>query len=265
MTNGLLGVFAHPDDDAYSLGGTLLLERGRIRPEIVLATSGGAGEISDPALATPQNLAEVREREEHDAMAMFGWPDAPVHFLRYPDGGLGEVDRGELVDRLVGILTAVEPHVVVTFGPEGVTRHVDHITIGEATTEAFHRARADAGDDDTGPFRRLFYTAIPRSEIDEFWRGLREAGIDLGDPDGPFMPRGVPDETIAVSVDCGSVIQGKLEGIKAHRTQWAEFGMMPPHMLERFLSREPFVQAWPPVTEPVTRPAGSLFDGLDGG
>jgi LmbE family N-acetylglucosaminyl deacetylase len=258
----LLGVFAHPDDDAYSLGGSLLVERDRIEPAIVLATSGGAGEISDPSLATPENLAEVREGEERASMVAFGWPDAPVHFLRYQDGGLAKVDRSELEDRLVELMAELKPHVVVTFGPEGVTMHDDHITIGRATTEAFHRARAAAGGEGSEAFRRLFHTAIPQSVIDQFWQALEDAGIDIGDRDGPFMPRGVPDGTIAVVLDCTAVMDTKLEGIKAHRTQWAEFGMMPPDMQQRFLSQEPFVQAWPPRTEAGGSPARSLFEGL---
>lgn len=72
MTVRLLGIFAHPDDDAYGIGGTLVLERERIEPAVVLAMSGGAGEISDPALATRETLTEVRESEERAAMAALG-------------------------------------------------------------------------------------------------------------------------------------------------------------------------------------------------
>jgi LmbE family N-acetylglucosaminyl deacetylase len=259
----LLGVFAHPDDDAYGIGGTLALERDRLEPTVILATSGGAGEISDPALATPENLAEVREGEERAALAALGWPEAPVHFLRYPDGRLKDVDSAELEERLVGLMAQIRPHVVVTFGPEGITKHDDHITIGQAATDAFHRARAAAGGEAGDAFRRLYYNAIPRTDIDAFWRALREAGVDIGDPEGPFMPRGVPDETVAVRVDCSPVMGTKLAGIMAHATQWNEFGLMPPDMQRRFLSEECFVQAWPPVTEPRGATAGSLFDGLD--
>ena len=35
------------------------------------------------------------------------------------------------------ILDEERPDVVVTFGPDGITGHPDHITIGAATTEAF--------------------------------------------------------------------------------------------------------------------------------
>ena len=256
----LMAVFAHPDDDAWGIGGTVALSRDLIELTVVLATSGGAGQVSDPSLATPENLAEVREAEEVESMTALGVPEAPVHFLRYADGALEAADRGELVDRLVEIMAKVRPDVVVTFGPEGVTRHEDHIAIGEAATEAFHRARAESGGDgSSAAFRGLFYSSIPKSEIDEFYRLLRERGIDYGDPEGPFMPRGVPDETIAVRVDTTSVADVKLAGIKAHRTQWDEFGLIPAEMQDRVLGEECFVQAWPPA-EPGGPVAESLLE-----
>jgi len=260
VTHRLAVVFAHPDDDAYGVGGTIALEAGNVELTVILATSGEAGQISDPSLASPENLGEVREAEERAALAEFRMPDATVHFLRYPDGGLTRVDRAELVDRVTELLKGARPQVVVTFGPEGVTKHDDHITTGQAATEAFHRARA--GGDPGDAFQALYYNSIPQSGIDEFWNVIREAGVDIGNPDDPFMPRGVPDETIAVRVDCRSVMDRKLAGIKAHRTQWAEFGMMPAEMQERFLREETFVQAWPPVTEPGGPPRGSLFEDL---
>ncbi len=260
MTRRLAAVFAHPDDDAYGVGGTIALEGDDLELTVILATSGEAGQISDPSLATPENLGEVREAEERAALAELGASDATLHFLRYPDGGLAGADRAELVERVTELLKAARPHVVVTFGPEGVTKHDDHITTGQASTEAFHRARAEGDPGDA--FQALYYNSIPQSGIDEFWSVVRQAGVDIGNPDDPFMPRGVPDETIAVRVDCRSVMDRKLAGIKAHRTQWAEFGMMPAEMQERFLREETFVQAWPPVTEPGGPPRGSLFEGL---
>jgi LmbE family N-acetylglucosaminyl deacetylase len=44
-TTRLLGVFAHPDDDVYTLGGSLVLERDRLEVTLVFCTSGDAGPI----------------------------------------------------------------------------------------------------------------------------------------------------------------------------------------------------------------------------
>src|SRR5207247_977600 len=99
---------------------------GLIDYTLIVATSGEAGLISDPALATRENLAEVREAEEREALARLGFAGAAVHFLRYPDGGLKHVPTDELMEKVAGILAEVKPQVVVTFGPEGVTGHEDH-------------------------------------------------------------------------------------------------------------------------------------------
>jgi LmbE family N-acetylglucosaminyl deacetylase len=256
----LAAVFAHPDDDAYGVSGTFALsaEGGDLESTVILATSGEAGPISDPSLATRENLAEVREAEERASWAAAGVAPSLL-FLRYPDGGLPSVPREELVERVAEALRAARPQVVVTFGPEGITMHDDHVAIGEIATEAFHLLRRDA---EPGAFQRLFYVGIPRSRMDRFWEVLREHGIDLGDPEGPFMPRGVPDETIAAAVDCRSVGERKLEAILAHRTQIEEFQVLPEPLQREFLQEEWFVQAWP-EREPGGPVQRDLFEGLD--
>ena len=167
MTNRLASVFAHPDDDTHGVGGILAMAPDEIAYTLIVASSGEAGEIADPSLATPETLAKVREEEELESLKVLGVPDPNVHFLRYPDGQVAEIPREELVERIAGILAEARPQVVVTFGPEGVTKHADHIAVGQAATEAFHRLEAQ-GDDRA--FQRLFYVAIPQSELDRFWR-----------------------------------------------------------------------------------------------
>jgi N-acetylglucosamine malate deacetylase 2 len=252
----LAAVYAHPDDDTYSLGGVLAKEGpDRIDYTVIVATSGDAGLISDPSLATRENLAEVREGEERAALAALGFGGAAWRFLRYPDGRLKEFPREELVGAIIAALREARPHLVVTFGPEGVTKHDDHITVSQATTEAFHAARADAPDGEA--FQRLFYNALPRSGIEAFWEELRARGIGIGDPEGPFMPRGVPDETISVRVDCRDVVKRKLDAIRAHRTQQIELEYLPQDLQPEILGEECFVQAWPPPEEVIDRPVRS--------
>lgn len=256
MTVRLAAVYAHPDDDVYGIGGLLALERERVELTVIVATSGEAGLISDPSLATRDDLGRVREGEERDALAALGVRHPDLRFLRYPDGGLEGVDRAELIGRIEEVLRRARPDVVVTFGPEGITHHPDHITVGQAATDAFHRARAAEGGEASGAFQRLYYNAVPRSELDRVAPLLRERGIDLGNPGDPNVPQGVPDHTISVSLDVRAVIDRKVAGIRAHRTQAVELGALPEDLQRRMFALECFVRAWPPVTEP----AGSLAD-----
>ena len=59
----LMAIFAHPDDEG-AMGGTLAkYAASGVEVMLVCATRGEVGEISDPALATPETLGEVRQRE----------------------------------------------------------------------------------------------------------------------------------------------------------------------------------------------------------
>jgi LmbE family N-acetylglucosaminyl deacetylase len=261
MTYRLAAVFAHPDDDTFSLAGTYLLRGAELDLTVIVATSGEAGVIADPSLATPENLGEVREQEQRDALAAAGVTDARLHFLHHPDGGLAGVPREQLANEVAAILQEAKPQVVVTFGPEGVTLHSDHITIGSVASEVFHQVRADATRGDHA-FQRLFYSSLPQGDLDGFWAALRERGADI-DPEAPFMPRGVADDTIAVRVDVRPVLKRKLEAIRAHRTQQSELQFVPEDLRDQAFGDECFVRAWPPVKGPVGKPSPDLFAGLD--
>lgn len=243
-------VFAHPDDDTYGVGGSLALHAADdLEVTVVLATSGEAGLIADPSLATRETLGRVREAEDVASWRALGIePD--MRFLRHPDGRLAEVPREELVGEIAAALRSARPDVVVTFGPDGITGHADHVTIGEAATEAFHEARASDGDDTLGI---LLYTVIPASALERLNEGLRERGLEPIDSTQPFMPRGVPEERIGVRVDCSAAYERKLEALRCHRTQ-AEMEDVPFDLWPGLLGTESFLVAWPERSprEPVS-------------
>src|SRR6185503_816472 len=69
----LLAVHAHPDDECIGTGGSLARYAAEgVRTILVTCTDGAVGEISDPALATPDNLAEVRARELDASVQILG-------------------------------------------------------------------------------------------------------------------------------------------------------------------------------------------------
>jgi LmbE family N-acetylglucosaminyl deacetylase len=249
-------VFAHPDDDSFGLGGTIALHRDDVDVQVILATSGEAGMIADPSLATRENLGEVREGESQASYRALG-VEPEQHFLRYPDGGLPGVDHEELVARVSELLGSFQPDVVVTFGPEGVTKHDDHVAMHHVGTEAFHRAREGA----SGGFARLLYVGIPVSEIERFRELQRMAGMEPFNPEDPFQPRGVADETIAAHVDCTPVWKTKHDALLAHRTQAEEIDSIPEEARPLVFGNEYFVQAWP-EREPGSPEMKDIFEGL---
>src|SRR5260221_12738785 len=82
-----MGIWAHPDDEAFGTAGTMARAVSGGHPvAVVSATRGEAGKIADPALATPENLGQVPEPQLRNACAAVGVHDAP--FLDYVEGHL---------------------------------------------------------------------------------------------------------------------------------------------------------------------------------
>jgi LmbE family N-acetylglucosaminyl deacetylase len=261
VTVRLVGVFAHPDDDAYLLGGTLLLHRGEIQPTCVFATSGEAGPIAAPSLATRETLGAVREGEQRAFLEAIGYADAPARFLRHPDYRLPEVPFERLVGEVQAVLREVRPQLVVSFGPDGMTSHHDHIRAGEAAAEAFRRARAAEGEP-ADAYLRLYQAAYPRSQVDRFYAGVRRGRYDYGEEGRLFDITGVPDERIAVRVDTRPVRGRKWAAILRHRTQLSEYERIPEPLRWIVLDSECFVRAFP-TPAPGEAVAGDLLAGLE--
>ena len=82
MTNSLLAVYAHPDDEAFGTGGTLSRYAAEgVKVYLVCAARGEAGEISDPSFASPETLGQVREGELRCAAETMGISE--LIFLNY--------------------------------------------------------------------------------------------------------------------------------------------------------------------------------------
>lgn len=238
----LLAVFAHPDDESFLCGGALArYAAAGARVVLACATRGEAGEISDPALASPDTLAEVRTRELADAAAILGV--AAIHYLDYQDGTLPAVPFPEGVERVAGVLAAERPTVVLTFGPEGVYGHADHVMVHRWAKQAVLDAQAAGGPAPA----RLYYCAPPRSWYHAVSARCRARGVP--DRYGARLDwLGVPDELVTVRLDVRAQAAQRLAALRAHRTQIpAEhpFLTLPDDDLHDLLSLEGYARAWP--------------------
>jgi len=169
----LLVILAHPDDESYGLGGTLAkYAADGVAVTLICATRGEAGIDG----LTPEEAGLVRERELQVAAAVIGIAD--VRFMGYRDGKLALADPEAAVDQLVGVMREIRPQVVITFGPDGISGHPDHVAIHQLATLAFDRAALPA---------RLFYLA-PSAATEQACGiaptletpGGSVAGIDVG-------------------------------------------------------------------------------------
>jgi LmbE family N-acetylglucosaminyl deacetylase len=219
-----MAVFAHPDDEAFGTGGTLTkyaVEGHDVY--LVTATRGEAGLIAEPDLATSANLPFVREQELRCACQIYGIH--PPRFLDYQDGQLTIVNQGQAVGRLVRIIRDLQPHVLVTFGPDGIYGHYDHIAVYRWATIAAELAA------DPGCFPEQFEDVCQPHQVSKvYFRALPEAHVAaMADEDGKpaaVMMDGVPfyfsarrEDEITTVIDVEDHVEPKLRGIQCHATQ----------------------------------------------
>lgn len=278
----LLVCFAHPDDEAFPVGGALAAHTARgVAVRLVTATSGEAGDIRDPGSATPETLGLVRRSELARAAATLGLKEHTV--LGYRDSGMpGAPANGHhrafinapdqaVVEQLVEEIRRFRPQVVLTFEPGGLYGHPDHIAISRHTTEAFHCASVAAAfphqlANGLKPHSclRLFYSARPRGFRMEWALRLRAAGIDFPLPSPERAQEGIPTEEIHLEMDVTDYLDPKLACIRCHRTQvgpdWP-YDKAPREVTAYILGREHYIRAFPTVQSGETVPT-DFFSGL---
>jgi len=218
-----MAVFAHPDDEAFGTGGTLskyAAEGGDVY--LVTATRGEAGQIAEPDLATSADLPYVREQELRCACEIYGIH--PPRFLDYPDGLLPIVHQGQAVGKVVRLIRELRPQVIITFGPDGIYGHYDHIAVHRWTTIAVNLA-ADAdcfphhvrGNCRPHAVSKVYHRVLPQPVVDAMGEGDELAAQMM---DGvPFYMVGRDRDEITTVIDVSDYVEQKLDGIQCHATQ----------------------------------------------
>lgn len=170
----LMAVLAHPDDESAGMGGTLARYAAEgIETTVVCATRGERGwngpEAEFPGL---QALGAIREAELRRAARILGVKR--LEFLDYLDGDLDQADPIEAAAKIVHLIRQVRPQVVVTFPPDGIYGHPDHIAISQFTAAALVRAAESAAGDGGLPPHRVdkFYYVVDRKEVADMYQSL---------------------------------------------------------------------------------------------
>lgn len=135
-----MSVHAHPDDQEFSVGGTLA-KWARTGCQIisVVITSGDSGS-NDPTKGADYKLELARLRESEQLAANHVLGASQTVFLRYPDGEL-EPTIG-LRKELTKLIRQHKPDVVLTGNPEAwfygneYVNHPDHRAAAQAACEA---------------------------------------------------------------------------------------------------------------------------------
>lgn len=265
----LMALVAHPDDEAFGTGGTLAKYAAEgCDVYLVTATRGEAGQILEPDLATTANLPLVREQELRCACDIYGIH--PPRFLDYVDGQLPMVNQGQAVGRLVRVIREVKPQILITFGPDGIYGHYDHIAVHRWASIAFELAAdpqcfPDQLSGTCQPYQvsKLYYRALLEEQVAAMSENGKPPALMM---DGvPFYIVGHPRDEITTIIDVSEYVQAKLRGIQCHVTQVGRhnrFADQPEEVMQTpWFEQETFILArstvgWPEGAET------DLFAGL---
>jgi LmbE family N-acetylglucosaminyl deacetylase len=206
-----------------------LVRDGGGRVVVVTATRGEHG-TDDPELWPPDLLGRVREQELQVSLSETG-----VHehqWLSYRDGELADVPVDAGAADLVPVIEQVRPHVIVTFGTDGMTGHSDHRAISAWTTEAWRR---------TGGQAQLWYATLT-PEFHREWGGLNNrVGLWTGEP-----PVTATTQLVAHVQLAGPTLARKHRALRAHASQTRELeDLVGAATYRRWWSNEYFVAAEP--------------------
>ncbi len=219
MNLGVLGIFAHPDDEGSSSGCLARYAAEGLRAYVACATRGDGvdAKISDPSLATRETLGQVRSAELACACEHLGLQ--PPIFLGYQDGEVDQVPTEEAARAVARLIRELQPQVVITHDPDGGYGHPDHIAVNAFTTRGFELAGDEGVDLGRPAFApaKLYYTAIPRSFMEQV-PAFRNRAADIRGQKLGF--RGVADEQITTAVDITDWQKVKVEALACHRTQF---------------------------------------------
>lgn len=143
----LLLVVPHPDDEVFGAGGLLYkAARKGWGTGLITLTRGDQGK--DLGLCSREELPAVREEELRRSAEILQVGHLEVH--GYPDRGVAE--HPEIVDLLLERFEALAPERVLTFPPNGLNRHPDHVATHRWVAEAIAHYRPT----------KLYYYAPPQ-------------------------------------------------------------------------------------------------------
>ena len=205
----LLGVWAHPDDEAYLSAGLMLEFTSRGDRVVVITATLGEHGTDLPETWPPAALAAHRREELRESLAAVGVHE--LHLLGFEDGRCHAEDG---TDAIAAHIASVRPGVIVTFGPDGMTGHSDHRAVSAWTTDAWIA---------TGCTAELWYATLT-PEFHARWHDLHtEIGLWT---DQPAPPRTGTDEICHAVVLTGRLLDRKMAALAAHRSQTAPLAAM---------------------------------------
>ena len=204
-TGTLLGVWAHPDDEAYLSAGLMATARAAGHRVVVATATLGERGTPDPDRWPPARLGPVREEEMTRSLAAVDVHDH--RWLHHADGTLAQVPIERGATQIGELIFEVCPDTIVTFGPDGMTGHPDHRAVSRWVTRAWLAS---------GRRARLWYATL----TPDFHRRWDAVNRDVGLWYPGTRPPCHPVDDLACSVTCtGEMLNRKMAALRAHDSQ----------------------------------------------
>lgn len=201
----ILGVWAHPDDEAYLTAGLMARAvRNGSRVVCVTATRGEGGSM-DHEKWPPEEMGKVRTAELERSLEILGVSEH--HWLDLPDVDMDTGLPEEGYARVRELVADVQPDAILTFGPDGMTDHAAHKDVSRWATQALREAGKPGS-------RVLYATVTPE------WA---EAFLPIWEPFNVFRPGTppiTPKEELAIDFTLPDDLNElKVRAIDAHVSQ----------------------------------------------
>ncbi len=235
----LLAIHAHPDDESSKGSGTMARYASEgMRVVLVCATGGEEGDILNPRMDRPgikERMQEIRKAELETACDILGVER--IYDLGYRDSGMPEspandhpnafwkADPEEAVGKLVEIIRAERPEVVLSYDESRGYEHPDHVRVYEWGREAFEAAGDPDRFPDKGapwnPQKLYFFATFSKQRM----QILHDAALaeDIDSPFAGWLENwdniGFEDPQITTQVDVGDFIELRSKALLAHATQ----------------------------------------------
>lgn len=216
----LLIITAHPDDESYGVAGTIIENHRRGgQTFLACATFGEQGRSHVANTVTTQTLAKIRQQELRQVCKLLKIKQAFTFGL--PDKKLN-INQTRLASKIAAVIKQVKPDYLISFGPDGLTGHTDHVAIGKATRVAARKFRL--------PFVAF---AAPPLYYKNFNQMLKRRRF------GNYQKTITPPQT-NIKIKIASNI--KLRAIKLHKSQYTgdPFRLMPKTVKQAVLHYEYF-------------------------
>jgi len=225
----ILSIWAHPDDETYLAAGIMAAARDNGQRVVCVTATCGEHGTDDPGTWPPARLGQVRRWEAAAAMAVLGVNEHEI--LGYEDGTLRRHDPAGR-ERIGRIIDRVRPDTILTFGPDGMTFHADHIAVHHWVRAAW---------EERGRPGRLLCATTTTEHLAQWAETFEEWNMYMTDE----RPTGVPTAELAVHTRLtGPALDRKLTALRAMATQTAGLiALLDPEVYADQVAEEWFVDA----------------------